>query len=426
MRTAMQEKSPIDIGEVEGCDKYSTTSESLQSALDKILTDDEINWDDKSGSISYSGTALTIDDITELDFAGEKFKLITAYGSIAVNSEVTIKSWGRSPTKIGIADAKNNMETVPTEYLDVIRKPSKLTRYTCGIESMRKTVVDVEIKLTAYLKREKEYSGSSKQHSEWEEEKTRLEKNLSERRKILGKKIAREYMYNRFDDRILHWVDFYNKQAKPAQNLDANVVKSMMYQEGRFGTYGLHFKLPPHTWNFAESHPAKSRFNLMQAIDSLFQQQMMIIEEMDPVLFNGQKLPPNNETLAQIKSKTVMRGKDRIVVWKDLSINDVMAHPDEALAVLNAIKAFGLKQTASLGRKAPDGTQMGIYTDYDFWIHCGVLWLMHKYKVTAKSASWQEGVRRYNGGKEKSRIYRDAVFERVNNASSGQYFVGDE
>lgn len=425
MRTATQEKSPIDIGEVEGGDKYSTTSESLQSALDKILTDDEINWDDKSGSISYAGKALTIDDITELDFAGEKFKLITAYGSIAANSEVTIKSWGRSPAKIGIADAKNNMETVPTEYLDVIRKPSKLTRYTCGIDAQRKRVIDNEKKYTEFLAKEKEYQSSEKSYNLWKAQKANLEKLLNDRRKVLGSTIAREYMYNRFDDRISHWVDFYNKQEKPAQNLDANVVKSMIYQEGRFGTSGLHFKLPPHTWDFAESHPVKSRFNLMQAIDSLFQQQMMIIEEMDPTFFSGQKLPPNNETLATIKSKTVKRGKDIIVVWKDLSINNVMAHPDEAIAVLSAIKAFGIKQTAALGRKAPDGTQMGIYTDYDFWIRCGVFWLMHKYKVTAKSASWKEGVRRYNGGGPDSIKYRDAVYERVNNSASGQYYTGD-
>jgi outer membrane protein OmpA-like peptidoglycan-associated protein len=420
---SLNETGKIVVGQVEGGDEISTTVESLQNALETNLTEEDIAWDDKYRAVSFTGGMFTLDDLTEREFNGKNFKMHEAFGTIAAGATITIRSWGRGPDHVSVADAAGKTESVPVESLDRIPEPKVLTYYKCGLDTQRTRVADAQKRVDDWKAEEPKFKSN---HQAWVDELNNRNTILSNRRKEYGRRLAREFMYNRFDARIKHWVDHYNALMKPKASLDANVAKSLAFEEGHIGTVGEFFHTPAvYSWGFNGDNPVMSRFNLMQAIDSLFQQQILMIQEMNPVLFSSQKFGTLQITLEELMARKETRKGKIYIVWKELDVKNPKAHPGEVEVVLKAMEGFAIKTAKAAKQPVPNGIQMGVYTDYDFWIRCGVFWLIYKYKVTAKQASWPEGVKRYNGNGAAAEHYRDRVFKRITDTVKGELYVGD-
>lgn len=233
----------------------------------------------------------------------------------------------------------------------------------------------------------------------WERERARL-KRLSDRKfRVYIRMWMATMMVNRFDEPISRWVSHYNKHLKPVAPLDPNIVKSIVYQESRMGMHGHHLMPAPWSWSDPHRHPIRSRFNLMQAIDSWGPQQWLMIREMAPALFAGLGL----DSLAAAAR------------WRGMTNQEFAAHPTFS----SALPAFFSNRDA-LNRNFLGTRGRDLHEDYSFWIRTGVRWLFHKYQVQARhGATWAEAVRRYNGAGPRSYRYRDQVLKRA--SGSGRF-----
>jgi len=204
-------------------------------------------------------------------------------------------------------------------------------------------------------------------------------------------------MYNRFDAAIARWVSHYNRALSPATPLDPNIVKSMLFQESRLGTSGVHLELPPYSWADGRRHPIRSRFNLGQSIDSYGPHQLLMIREMAPSIYSA-------HSLADL---------DRELRRRSMTNADMMAWNGGVLAI--ALQEFFENRNAA-GENLMGTSGRDLHEDYEFWIRAAVRWLFEKYR-SLTTPSWEEAVRAYNGSGPRARAYRDAVVGRAGSAS---------
>ena len=197
-------------------------------------------------------------------------------------------------------------------------------------------------------------------------------------------------MYNRFDEDIAHWTEHYNRRFSPQSSLNANVVKSILYQESRMGTSGVHLMPPPSDWASRSRHPIRSRFNIGQAIDSWGPQQWLMIREMAPTIATSHGL----DSLATRRR------------WFGMSNAEYSSHP----TFMTALREFFEHRDAEgnlMGTRGRD-----LHEDYGFWIRTCIRWLFVKYQNLSRP-NWREAVRAYNGSGPRARRYRDRVLARV-------------
>ena len=99
------------------------------------------------------------------------------------------------------------------------------------------------------------------------------------RERVLNKRLIQTTMLNRFDTSIQTWVAFYNNQFgfKGKDVLDPNLIKSVAYQESQMGT-SVNIDDDPTTGLIF------NRFNILQAVDTLAEEQMPVIQEIMPAL----------------------------------------------------------------------------------------------------------------------------------------------
>lgn len=265
---------------------------------------------------------------------------------------------------------------------------ASLRIYTLPLDSQRTAVARNARELNDWIARESEYR---RNHSAWEAERRRLEELLTRRMVTYSRMWVKLMMYNRFDSDIDHWTRHYNGLLHPADDLDPNIVKSIIYQESRMGTAGRHLMPPPSDWGSAERHPIRSRFNLAQAIDSWGPQQWLMMQEMAPALFSHHHL----DALAAGRRWMGMR-------------NTEYAHHATFMA---AMRDFFQHRDAA-GNNFMGTPGRDLHEDYAFWIRTAIRWLFVKYQ-SLSPPSWNEAVRAYNGSGESARRYRDAVMARV-------------
>jgi hypothetical protein len=243
----------------------------------------------------------------------------------------------------------------------------------------------------------------------------------------LNVRLIQSAMLNRFDSNIKKWVDFYNHQFGFTGHdaLDPNLIKSMVFQESQMGTFG-DFMSDPTT------NAIMTRFNILQAIDSWPEEQLLVIPEMMPTLItkyhleNIQKDHLKVETeLDTLTANPPKKAADiaRLHELKAQSQHDwqpwflAYTAPGETKGFKDAVDEF-LNVTTS-GRK-----QM---FDYDFWIRVGVRSVFEKHKHVN---SWEEAARAYNGSGPHARKYRNEVVDRAEHAvkaeKTGKEFVPDK
>ena len=240
-------------------------------------------------------------------------------------------------------------------------------------------------------------SSFKKHHDKWEKSLKDAEAELANQQKLLAgrevtlsRMLVRQTMYNRFDADIAHWVDHYNTQLTPKEKCDPNLVKSMLFQESRLGVEGEHLQPPPYDWTGAAGDPIKSRFNVMQAVDSSGAQQLLMLKEMAPDLYTKHKLDAFEKAHRQ-------KGLTEALIWGNAEF--------EA-----AVQEFFARRVA--GHNAMGGRDVDLHLDYAFWIRTGIRWLFLKYKSTGET-SWAEAARAYNGSGPGARKYEKDVMSRV-------------
>jgi hypothetical protein len=370
-----------------------------------------------------------IDDVTT-EMVGLPFTLRSAQGSganqIPKGTTVTIVDWkGLSRTATVEATVKGKKITldVPKLALEPASpKASGVRHYKVGlgaqqgsvekgmkgVDDQRAKVKDWEARKGGFKKNPKAWEDNMKDLSD---ELKRREEEIAKKEATLSRMLVRQTMFNLFDPIIVKWVDHYNKTLAPKTKLDPNIAKSMLFQETRMGTTGEHLELPPYSWTDPNKHPIRSRFNLMQAIDSYGEQQLLMIEEMALPIFTKYKLDELKK-LNKAKSMT----NDELIAWG-------------GGALWNAMKEYNQLDPAT-NKNLMGTTGKELYLDYSYWIRTGIRWLFFKYSITN---DWGEAVRAFVGRPDpkkapkeykRSQNYKKDVLGRTGNTKDLE--IGDK
>ena len=235
-----------------------------------------------------------------------------------------------------------------------------------------------------------------------------IEKNDNDR-------LVRETQYNRFDPIIKKEVDDANaKHGYTDDPLDPNLVKSMLFEESRMGTSGMHL--------IDDGSGVKTRFNVGQVIDSHGEALLRLMQNEHPTIYETFQLADLDAALkkaqygmskedyqqfAAIKPAGVQLGEFFICTWS----RDV-----PPLQRPYVTSQFELARKELF--KSPDpAKQPDRNNSYEFWIHAMVEWLFVKRKLTK---SWTEAARAYNGSGAAAENYKTRVTSRATSANTAR------
>jgi Domain of unknown function (DUF4157) len=334
------------------------------------------------------------------EMIGKKFKIDRALKvgnvSYAANTTLTITIWKNGDSSVtGNAvgsDKKSSSISVKKIYLQTIGDTkSGLDQYTAGADKQAQKVEDGATEIASHQAKKGEFE-KMKNLKGYEAELKRLQGLQATREESLNEKLIQETMYNTFDSGIKKWTDFYNKSTPYKPLLDANIVKSMLYEETKLGTSGTHLEKPPYSWTDGKKNPIRSRYNLGQAIDSWGPQQYLMIKEMSPTIY----------------AKYGLSVLEKKAVWKGMTNEDFASWNGGKF--WEAVKEFNSAKEKGKNLMGDDTSEL--FYDYDFWIRTAIRWLFEK---RSDVSSWSEAVKAYNGGGSKATGYRDRVIKRVTN-----------
>jgi hypothetical protein len=346
----------------------------------------------------------SVDDVSE-EMVGRTFTLRTKQGVAPAGAQVDVVDWRGTGATARVRFGATNLD-VPKLELDPLYTPvAGVREYRVGLAGQQSAVAANERKVQQraadVTTTKAQESSFTKRHAVWEKslkdaetELANQEGLLANRQVALSRMLVRQTMYNRFDADIVQWVDHYNKQLTPKEKCDPNIVKSMLFQETRLGVEGEHMELPPYDWSDPDKQPVRSRFNVMQAVDSSGEQQLLMLREMAPDLYTGHKLD------AWEKAHRA----------SGLTESDIWGNPEFG----RAVQEFFARRVG--GHNVMGSRDVDLHLDYAFWIRTGVRWLFFKYKSIGET-SWAEAARAYNGVGAAARRYRKNVMSRVGAAT---------
>lgn len=318
--------------------------------------------------------------------------------NLPLGTVVTITAWDNSAHSVTATATVGNPPVtvsvkVDKQFLKTIGDTGAgLKQYEMGVSSMQSTISVADKAIDSHKAKEPEYNRFNNQQG-YADELLRLEELQNNRYTALNISLIQETMVNRFDSLILHWVSYYNSLLHPAQNLDANIVKSLLYEETKMGTQGEHLEKPPYAWDGSVSFPIKSVYNLGQAIDSWGPQQYLMIKEMAPAIYTSYGL-------------SALETND---VWKTMSNNEYENWNGGRF--VQAMMAYDAARTP-YGVNLNNSSANNLMFDYSYWIRVSVRWLFEKY-LSMNNPSWPSAVQAYNGSGPKAEAYRVRVMGRV-------------
>ena len=206
---------------------------------------------------------------------------------------------------------------------------------------------------------------------------------------------------------------FYNNQFgfKDKDALDPNLIKSVAYQESQMGT-SVDIDDDPTTGLIF------NRFNILQAVDTLAEEQIPVIQEIMPALVTKYHLDDvvkdwqkKENELDDLRKK--QKARRRLSAGETARLTELMrlSNPGdnwqtffwENKNFMDALKEF-LKDTSSGNKRSED---------YDFWIRTGVRAVFEKHK---HHSDWANAARAFNGGGRGAENYRESVEVRVKEA----------
>jgi len=366
------------------------------------------------------------------ELIGQQFSLRKAFKAGAVNvpagEVVTVVSWVDTDNTAQVTSPSvTGTYSVPKYLLEPVQtKVAGVAPYGVGLGKVESAVEKGAAELEAFKKTEPQYKTEkgkrffAQERSEREAEQTRKETQLNVR-------LIQAAMLNRFDPSIKKWVDFYNNQfgftGKDA--LDPNLIKAMVYEESQMGTFG-DFMSDPTT------HLIMTRFNILQAIDSWPEEQLLVIPDMMPSLIAKYHLENIQQDLLKVETEfdnlTAKSDAGRAKAADITRLNELKAQSKDNwqpwfIAYRAPGETQGFAEAATEFLNTVDGGKKH-KEDYDFWIRVGVRAVFEKHKHVS---SWAEAARAYNGDGPHARKYRDEVVQRAEQAvkaeKAGKEFV---
>ncbi len=374
------------------------------------------------GTAPFIGRQIVPEDVSP-EMVGIEFILVKTfdYGGIKIpqgtkvkvidwvneSEQVTVEIIGNSSDAGGFIEVpkllirphhqkvvKRNPQLVKlneTSYVGILGADKDIEKYDAGVETIAWDLESRNKNLANWQAQKARYK-TPKAKELYQKEETRLKELQENSQTDLNRKLIRQTMYNRFDEVINKWVRHYNSKFRPKVPLDPNIIKSILFQETRFGTNGKYMLHPSNSGTKTVKDLFMNRFNLGQTIDSVGPQQLIMIEEMAPDIFS-------KYNLTQLKAQNRKKGmtNEEFEVWN-------------GGAFVSALYEFNSKKVCE--KNVMGNVGIDNYEDYEFWIRTSVRWLFEKYR-SLKNPSWEEAVRAYNGSKEKAEDYRQQVINRV-------------
>jgi hypothetical protein len=374
--------------------------------------------------------AFTPEDAAQ-EMVGRKFAINTALKSgddpIPAGTSIVITSWSNTdPTVTGKIVLGNKAKIVKVDkcYLDTVANSVQgISGYKAGVKGVETTIganakalADYEAQRGVYEKASKtDKTAMPRFNKELERQKGAQEKRYAD----LNQKLIQETMYNAFDPQIKNWVDYYHEQIGKGRGwvkLDYNLVKSMVFQETQMGTAGVHLNAIPKS-----EDDRKTRYNLIQAIDSSGDILSLMINEIDPQLFSKYNIATVKTDLIKaqarlpellkkenLKKITVDEAKELI----ELKYRSGYNNGDTNWNTFYWTDQNFAKAWSEFNHKSAKKRNV----DYDFWLRAGIRWLYEKRRAVS---SWEEAIRAFNGSGPDARAYRDSVVTRRNSAIKG-------
>jgi hypothetical protein len=372
-------------------------------------------------------------------------------------STVVITTWSNDKTSVTAnfrSGTKVSSVIIEKNYLvPAGDTKSGLSQYHAGVAGVEKKYSELEKKISDQEKvvsdwkaKEKNYT-TPKGHTEWQRQMDVKQSELTdlkyklmgegytsatlpERLKttiggkkvsiipqstLLNKALIEETMFNAFDENIVNWVSFYNKSIgskKKWSALDANLVKSMLYQESHMGTQGDFLKLPPYTRG-----QRMTRFNIGQAIDSSGPQQILMIKEISPAIATKYDLDQVTTDMydAQARRKELVAKGKAINPAEQMELASINSRSNNGLR-WNDFFTSDTRWEAAVEEFFTETTKAR-NLDYDYWIRTAIRWLFEK---RDSERDWNSAIKAYNGSGSKAEIYKKDVVGRSKAAKAAK------
>jgi hypothetical protein len=332
--------------------------------------------------------------------------ITTLGGQIPAGATVVIMSWVNAALTARVRFAAAPSGPVEVELSKTLLRPTRplareIAPYSAGAAAQAASVTRGEAAIAA----EQARRGGPRPG-----EIPRLTGLQRIRETELNKRLIQETMFNRFDPLIRQWTDHYNVQfgfTEP-ERLDANLVKSMLFQESQMGTAGENMMpVPP------SAISRKSRFNVGQVIDTSGPALTIMMTEIDPALIARHHLtnlrrdmriaqrrlevlthmphrtPAEEAELAALRTQSQPSGSWENFFWSYQA-------PASPTTFADAVLEFFTPAPGGVSRQM----------DYEFWIRTAIRWLFEKRQNVS---TWAEAVRAYNGSGGRAQRYRNAV-----------------
>jgi hypothetical protein len=349
------------------------------------------------------------------EMVGQRFQVTEAHGAgslkVAAGGQVEIVEWTNTSATVRARlpppATDHTVFDVPKHILRPVHPAAGgLAQYGDDIGATTTAVAAGQTKIDA----ERARRGGPRAG-----EVSRLEGLQKNRESLLNRKLIQETMFNRFDPIIQSWTAHYNALRTGASDqLDPNLVKSLLWQESEMGTAGKYLDL---------GDPVRTRFNIGQAIDSSADELLIMIREMQPGLITKYHLSTIDTDLAHAKTELKNLSKPGHPTAAEQARHDELVALSEGYweaflwnyHAAGQTKGFGDAVNEFFATHDPGKPNRNL--DYEFWIHTTIRWVFEKRKHTS---SWEEAIRAYNGSGAAAKAYRDAVTKRASDAAASE------
>jgi Domain of unknown function (DUF4157) len=372
---------------------------------------------DRVGAVRRAPKNIQPEDVA-VEMVGQTFRLREPFTDGAVNvpagEVVTVTSWDNASSTVEVTSPSvKGSYHVPKYLLDPERVTAKgIAPYGVGLGKVETSVERGAADVATFQKTESEYK-TPKGKAYFAKELSDRQGAQASRERVLNKRLIQATMLNRFDTSIQKWVDFYNAQFgfKDKDALDPNLIKAVAYQESQMGT-SVNIDDDPTTGLIL------NRFNILQAVDTLAEEQIPVIQEIMPGLVTKYHLDDvvkdwqkKENELDDLKKKQKSRHPLSADETARLTELTRLSKPGdnwqtffwENKDFMDALKEF--LNVTSGGKQRSE--------DYDFWIRTGVRAVFEKHK---HHRDWADAARAFNGGGTGAENYRKSVEDRANEA----------
>jgi hypothetical protein len=370
---------------------------------------------DRTGVVRRARKKVHPEDVA-VEMVGQKFRLRKPFTDSAVNvpaGEVaTVTSWDNASGTVEVTSPSvKGPYHVPKFLLDPERVAATgIAPYGVGLGKEATGAERAAADVAAFQKTESQYK---KNKAYFAKELSDLQGELTRREGTVNERLIQATMLNRFDVSIRKWVDFYNAQFgfKDKDALDPNLIKAVAYQESGMGT-SVDIDDDPTTGLIV------NRFNILQAVDTLGEEQIPVIQEIMPGLVTKYHLDDvvkdwkNKENeLDDLRKKKKSRHPLSADERARLTELTRLSRPNDNWQIffwenndfMGALKEF-LNDTSG-GKKRSE--------DYDFWIRTGVRAVFEKHE---HHRDWADAARAFNGGGRGAKNYRKLIVDRAQEA----------